>query len=183
MVIETPFNIRGEPMIIIELDRKERKLLEQLIRETDNATQLRRAQSILWFDDGISVEDIAELLYVSRLTVYKWVRQFQERTGLEIEERVSDGIRSGRPRTVSGIIDRIIDKVIDKDPRKFGYSSTVWTASLLKEHIEKKHSITVSEKSVRLAIERLGIGWKRPRHQLALQPETWRQAKGGLKRG
>jgi len=32
---------------------------------------------------------------------------------------------------------------------------------------------------VRLAIQRLRIRWKRPRHTLALRPATWRQAKGG----
>jgi len=170
-------------MAIIELDNKERKLLEQLIRETDNTTQLRRAQSMLWLDNGMEVEEVAALLYLSRLTIYKWVRQFQEREGLEIEERVSEGVRSGRPRTVNGVIDRIIDEVIDKDPRKLGYNSTGWTASLLKEHISKKLNNTVSEKSIQLAIERLRIRWKRPRHQLALEPKTWRQSKGGLKRG
>ena len=39
--------------------------------------------------------------------------------------------------------------------------------------------IEVSRKSVGLAIARLRIRWKRPRHQLALRPETWRQSKGG----
>jgi hypothetical protein len=33
---------------------------------------------------------------------------------------------------------------------------------------------------VSLAIRRLRIRWKRPRHHLTLCPDTWRQAKGGF---
>jgi hypothetical protein len=36
-----------------------------------------------------------------------------------------------------------------------------------------------AEHCCRRAIDRLGIIWKRPRHELALRPETWRQSKGG----
>jgi transposase len=73
----------------------------------------------------------------------------------------------------------LIAEVIDKDPRDLGYRSTDWTAGLLVRHLERAHGIEVSRRSVGLAIDRLGFRWKRPGHQLALRPETWRQAKGG----
>ena len=41
----------------------------------------------------------------------------------------------------------------------------------------------VSRKTVGRAIARLGIRWKRPRHQLARRPDTWRRSKGGSKAG
>ena len=50
---------------------------------------------------------------------------------------------------------------------------------LLREYLQQVHGIAVSQKSVRLAIERLRMSWKRPRHQLSLRPEHWRQSKGG----
>jgi transposase len=78
-----------------------------------------------------------------------------------------------------GIIDPLIAEVIDQDPRTLGYHSTVWTAPLLREYLEQVHGIAVSQKSVSLAIERWRMRWKRPRHQLALRPEHWRQSKGG----
>src|SRR5512135_2941499 len=77
------------------------------------------------------------------------------------------------------LIDPLIEAVIDQDPRTLGYHSTVWTAALLLRHLKRAHGIEVSRKSVSLAITRLGLRWKRPRHQLALRPETWRQSKGG----
>src|SRR5258708_15357257 len=87
--------------------------------------------------------------------------------------------RSGRPRTALGIIDPLIDAVIETDPRQRGYRATVWTASLLRSYLAKNHRLSVSSQSVRLALARLRLRWKRPRHTLALRPETWGQSKGG----
>ncbi len=73
----------------------------------------------------------------------------------------------------------LIAEVIDKDPREWGYHATIWTAALLVHYLKRAHGIEISEKSVSLAIDRLRMRWKRPRHQLALRPPTWRQSKGG----
>lgn len=166
-------------MALVELNSKEISSLESLLTSTKDPRQLKRAQAILWMYEGDSVEDVAQRLRVSRQTVYNWVARFLARTDVSIELRVADGLRSGRPRTALEIIDSLIDAVIDIDPRQFGYRSTVWTAPLLQQYLAKHHRIEVCDKSVRLAIDRLEVVWKRPRHLLALRSETWRQAKGG----
>ncbi len=78
-----------------------------------------------------------------------------------------------------GVIDPLLAEVIDTDPRDLGYRYTGWTNALLRDYLAEVHGLEASRKSVSLALERLGIRWKRPRHQLALRPDTWRQAKGG----
>ena len=60
-----------------------------------------------------------------------------------------------------------------------GYHQTVWTAPLLVRYLRDHHGVEVSGTTVGRAIARLGIRWKRPRHQLARRPDTWRQSKGG----
>jgi transposase len=82
--------------------------------------QQRRAQALLWLAQGFPVEDIANLLGVSRQTVYNWVRRFQERQGDDLRQRLADTPRSGRPPTALGIIDPLIAAVIDGDPRTLG---------------------------------------------------------------
>jgi transposase len=79
----------------------------------------------------------------------------------------------------SGAIDELVAAVIDSDPRPLGYHATVWTAPLLSRYLQDVHGIEVTERTVSRAIDRLGIRWKRPRHELALRPKTWRQSKGG----
>lgn len=166
-------------MTLCALSAKERRVLEQVVMTTDEAQILRRAQALLWLDQGERATEVAERLYVSRSVVYKWVKQFQEQPGVDIWAGVSDAPRSGRPRTAQSVIEVLIDEVIDGDPRDLGYRSTVWTAPLLVQYLAEAHHLTVSTQSVRLALKRLRIGWKRPRHSLSRRSRTWRQAKGG----
>ena len=94
-------------------------------------------------------------------------------------QRLADAPRPGRPRAAGGSVDTWIAQVIDTDPRTLGYRSTAWTAPLPRQYLRDHHHIEVSRETVSRAITRLGIRWKRPRYQLALRPETWRQSKGG----
>ena len=161
------------------LSAKERAVIEELIAHTSDARSLRRAYALLWRDEGQTFPEIARQLNVSRQTVYNWVTRFLERADCEVSTRLADAQRSGRPRTALGIIDPLIDAVIETDPRQRGYRATVWTAPLLRNYLAKNHRLTVSCQSVRLALARLRLRWKRPRHTLALRPETWGQSKGG----
>ena len=166
-------------MTLITLTPKERQALAALAAQTNQARDLRRAQAVLWLDQGEAVQTIAARLSVSRQTVYHWTERFVERKGCALEVRLADAERSGRPCTAQGIIDPWIEAVIDIDPHEFGCRSTVWTAPLLVSYLADQHHLGVSCQSVRLAIARLKLRWKRPRHQLALRPATWQQAKGG----
>ena len=161
---------------------RERQGLEALTRQPSDAKSLRRAQALLWLDEGESVQEVAERLHLSRQAVYNWITRFHTRSTLPIGARVADGEHPGRPRTVTGVIDPLLDAVIDRDPRDWGYAPSVGTAPLLKHYLEDVHHLQVSRPSVSLALARLRISWKRPRHHLARRSPTWRQAKGGFAR-
>ena len=166
-------------MTHFKLSRKEHTELEWLSGHTHDARLLCRVQAVLWFVAGLSVDEIAQRLFVSRQSVYNWLERFQQRAELSLSARLADGTRSGRPRTAHGIIDPLIAEVVETDPRELGYRATIWTAPLLQSYLHEEHQIIVSSKSVSFAIARLQMRWKRPRHRLALRPQTWRQAKGG----
>lgn len=170
-------------MTTLKLSSQERRRLKALAIHTSDADVLRRVQALRWLASGHDVEDIAERLCVCRRTIYYWFEQYELREASDITGRLSVLPRSGRPRTALGIIDPLIDKVIDVDPRELGYCSTVWTAMLLRQHLRESHQLSVSQRSVSYALARMGISWKRPRHQLALRARHWRQAKGGLNAG
>jgi transposase len=166
-------------MTMRTLSPEERDGLETLARSALDANVLRRVQALLWLDDGEPVPAVATRLRVTRQAVYKWVARFQGQSTGNVAARLRPGSRSGRPRTVHGIIDPLILEVIDRDPRDLGYRSTVWTAPLLRQYLQEVHHLVVSRPSVSFAIDRLGLRWKRPRHDLARRATTWRQAKGG----
>jgi transposase len=167
-------------MTHFSLKRRERRFLEDFVTCPCGSRELRRAQALLWLGAGESAEEVAARLRVSRQTVSNWRARFSTRCELEPASRLSDGVRRGRPRTARGVIEPLVAEVIEEDPREFGYRSTVWTASLLVSYLADFHEVQVSLRSVGYALGREQLRWKRPRHRLALRPETWRQAKGGL---
>ena len=166
-------------MAVVKLKAREVVKLEELLRTATDPRQLKRAQALLWLDEGNNVEEVADHLQVTQQTIYNWIVRFGARAEQGIEGRVADGSRSGRPRTALEIIDPMIDAVIDTDPRTLGYHSTIWTAALLQHYLAQVWQLEVSTKSISRALARLQLVWKRPRHQLALRAPYWRQAKGG----
>ena len=159
------------------------RLLEALVVQTPDAPVLRRAQALLWVAAGDSVTDVAQRLCVTRQAVYKWIRRFEQSSISNLAMRLQAAPRRGRPATVKGVMEPLLDEVIDHDPRLFGLNSTVWTASLWAPYLQAEHTLCVWVSSIRQALVRLAITWKRPRHTLSLRTPTWRPAKGGLKRG
>ncbi len=84
-------------MTEFRLKNRERLDLENLMLHTPWANWAKercRAQAILWLAEGEAVEKIAELLHVSRQTVYKWVDRFQHRHDLDLRARLP-GHKSG----------------------------------------------------------------------------------------
>ena len=166
-------------MTSFDFTRKECSQLQELVASTGQTRVFRRAQALLWLGEGDRPNEVAERSQVSRQTLYNGTARFLQREGLDIQARLEDGPRSGRPPTAHGIIDPLLEQVIDGDPQDWGYHSTVWTAPLLQQYLDDLQDIQVSCQSVRAALHRLDLRWKRPRHNLTRQPDTWRQAKGG----
>jgi transposase len=166
-------------MALLALTDRQRGELEDIVAHTPWAKERCRAQALLWIAEGFEVAEVAELMHVTRQTVYHWLSRFQQRVEPDLRARLLDAPRLGRPRAAEGTIDELVAAVIDGDPRQFGYHATVWTAPLLSRYLREHHAIQVSDRTVSRALDRLGLRWKRPRHVLALRPETWRQSKGG----
>jgi len=169
--------------MLLRLSSTEYQRLVEVAHTTHDPRALHRAQALLWLHEGDTAEEVATRLCVSPRTVFRWCRRFHERQALTLPARLADGPRSGRPKTVHGIIDPLIEEIFETDPRHLGYHATVWTAPLLRQYLHDRHHLQASRRSVGLAIARLGIAWKRPRYALARRAPTWRQAQGGSNGG
>src|SRR4051812_44841756 len=104
-------------MALLSLNARQRAGLEDLLARTPSAKERCRAQALLWVAEGADVEGVAELLCVSRQTVYNWMNRFRERSATDPGAGLVDAPRPGRPRTAGGAIDNLIAAVIDGDPR------------------------------------------------------------------
>src|SRR5438876_490918 len=104
-------------MMLFKLRPREYQDLEALTKQCHEAVVVRRAHALLGLHEGIPAAEIAELLDVSRQTVYNWAQSFQNRKNASLMDRLLDAPRTGRPAIALGIIDPLLDDVIDQDPR------------------------------------------------------------------
>src|SRR5262245_9486503 len=145
------------PMSLLALNSQERGVLEEFLTPTALTNEVRRAQALLWLDDGDSPQAVAERLRVSRQTVYNWVTRYKRRRGAtDVLTRLVDEKRSGRPGVFPSIIDPLIRPVLDREPLEFGFEAHRWTPTLLMHYLRDKHHIPVCRASVSLALRRLG---------------------------
>jgi transposase len=85
-----------------------------------------RARIVLWSNEGLPVEKIAERLHTRPARVSKWRQRFM--TGRL--QALSDGARSGKPRTYTEETEKRVLKLLDEKPPE-GYAQ--WNGRLLSE--------------------------------------------------
>ena len=149
------------PVFVRELTEEERSRLEEGLRSAD-AFVVRRCQILLASDRGEWVPRIAEMLGCNDQTVRNVVRRFEQ-----------DGVgacltrRSSRAHTIHAKVDAIgcerLRSLLHQSPRTFGKPTSIWTLELAAE-VGFAEGITaerVSDETIRQAIRRLGVRWKR----------------------
>jgi transposase len=166
-------------MAVITLSPHERLALQDAIKRARDGQVLRRAQALIWLDDGESVATVAHRLRVSRQTIYTWVRHFQQRQASTLTERLQDAPRSGRPASKRAAVQALVrgTPAPDDNPDALPFCSPEMRRRL------GQQGVPVSTRTIRRTLRALGYRYKRPRYVLARRSRTWRQAKGGSNAG
>ena len=149
------------PIFVRALTETERERLEAGLHAKD-VYVLRRCQILLASDRGEWVPRIAATLGCHDQTVRNVLQEF-ERDGLEA--CLTRG--SSRPHTIHAKVDAVAAKqiraLLHQSPRTFGKATSSWTMELAAE-VSFAEGITaeqVSGETIRQAILRLGVRWKR----------------------
>ena len=149
------------PIFVRSLTEAERDRLEAGLRSTE-VYELRRCQILLASDRGEWVPRIATTLGCDDQTVRTVIREF-ERDGLDA--CLTRG--STRPHTIHAKVDAVgceqLRALLHQSPRTFGKPTSVWTLELVAE-VSFAEGITaeqVSDETIRQAMRRLGVRWKR----------------------
>jgi transposase len=166
-------------MAVIRLSSAGRRALEALVTRPKDVRQYRRAQALLWLDEGERPAPIAQRLRVHRDTIYAWAARYQQRGWQRVPTRLRDSARPGRPRQLAERVERVLVTMLETAPQAQGYRASQWTTPLLCQYLREHQALAVSEGTVRRCLHRLGYRWKRPRYVLARRSRYWRQAKGG----
>lgn len=149
------------PICVRELTKAERDRLEVGLHATA-VYELRRCQILLASARGEWAPRIAEVLGCTDQTVRNVIREF-ERVGLDA--CLTRG--SSRPHTIHAKVDAAaaeqVRALLHQSPRTFGKPTSVWTMELAAEvsFAEGITSERVSGETIRQAILRLGVRWRR----------------------
>jgi len=165
------------PTFVRPLLDSERQAIQAGLRSPDAFT-LRRAQILLQSADGRPPSRIADSLGCATQTVRNALRAF-EAVGLDCL-----GQRSHRPasahREFDGIACERLRALLHRSPRDFGKPTSLWTLGLV-AHVAFAQGITarlMSGESVRQALARMEIGWKRAKRWITSPDPAYLRKKG-----
>lgn len=154
------FSRMREPVFVRPLTDDERARLEAGLRSKD-AFVLRRCQILLASARGERASAIARALGCDSQTVRNAITAF-EHTGLGALRPGKSGPKRSRAKLDAAALERLRE-MLHQSPRAFDQPTSVWTLELVAE-VSFTEGITaeqVSDETIRLALKRLGIGWKR----------------------
>src|SRR5215207_2969922 len=160
--------LRGIAMTRLRLTCWQRRRLERQLTETRDARLYRRTLAVLEFARGRSVADVADLLRVTRQSVYNWVDAY---ASTQQPEALADEDRQGRPRLLGDDEEALLRALLAGSPQGLGYPDVSWTVPLLQEELHLGTGLWLGERTTRRALERLDYVWKRPRYVLEPDPE------------
>jgi transposase len=153
------------PIFVRELSGAERAQLEASLR-SKSAFTLRRAQIVLSSAAGQPPRAIAAGLRCARQTARNAIRAFNA-DGLAA---LTEG--SSRPKSAAPVLDgsklERLRAILHQSPRVFGQSRSTWTLTLLAQvaHAQGVSPSVLSGETIRQALLRLGVGWKRAKRWL-----------------
>jgi Homeodomain-like domain len=152
-----------KPLFVRPLTADERASLETGLRSA-SAFTVRRCQILLASAERQPTPTIARSLHCTDQTVRNAIHAFHQR-GLTVLQPLSS-----RPHTTSTIFDagacEALRALLHQSPRTFGKPTSRWTLALAAE-VSFAQGLTprlVSDETIRVALRRLRVSWKRAKH-------------------
>jgi transposase len=154
----------------------ERQHLQQGLRSADAFT-LRRCQILLASADGQTPAVIAHTLGCTPATVRNTIHAFAAEGLAAVKEK------SSRPHSARPLLDAAFDEplrhLLHQSPRAFSKPRSTWTLSLVAQVCDAKGWTprVLSLDTIRLAIQRLGVSWKRAKHWITSPDPAYARTK------
>jgi transposase len=166
-----------EPALFVRpLSPEEQQRLQTGLRSADAFT-LRRAQILLASAQGQRPAQIAAALGCASQTVRNSLHAFEQQ-GPDCLAR-----RSNRPKSARRLLDaprgERLRELLHQSPRAFGHPQSFWTLQLAAEvcHQQGLSDWGLSPETVRQAVKRLGLGWKRAKQWISSPDPAYERKK------
>ena len=166
------------PLFVRPLTADERATLGTGLRSS-SAFTVRRCQILLASAEGQSTTTIAHDLRCTEQTVRNALHAFHQRGLTALQPQ------SSRPHTIAPIFDagacESLRALLHQSPRTFGKPTSRWTLALAAE-VSFAQGLTprvVSDETIRLALRRLRVSWKRAKHWITSPDPAYARKKNG----
>jgi len=162
------------PIFVREPCAEERVRLEAGLRASDAFT-VRRAQIVLLSTEGRRPREIARGLRCAVQTVRNGIRAFNAQ-GVASLVATSSRPKSAAPVLGAAELERL-RAILHQSPRTFGHACSIWTLALLAEvaQAEGLSASVLSIETIRQALLRLEVGWKRAKRWLTSPDPAYAQ--------
>ena len=136
--------------------------IQQEIQKSEESRYNHRLHGILLICKGFTCYEIADILGHSPRTVEYWVKNFEQKgfAGLYDQPRI------GRPPVIIDVL-QAVEKDIRNDPRKLGYTQTMWDGKLLSHHLLTAYNIKLGVRQCQRWFNKLGFRMRKPRPVIA----------------
>jgi transposase len=142
----------------IKLEKWQRYELRRQLKETVDVRLYRRTLAVLELDRGRSVAEVADMLGVTRQSVYNWALSHARDTA---PVAAMNRARKGRPRLLVDGLEDLLRSLMACSPRDLGFKAKNWTVHLLQDELERNTGLRPSDDTVQRGLWRLGYVWKR----------------------
>jgi transposase len=165
------------PLFVRTLTDDERAVLRAGLRSPDAFT-LRRCQVLLASDEGLRPAQVAARFGCASQSVRNAIRAFGAEGPGCLREK------SHRPASVRPELDdaacQRLRALLHRSPRDFGKATSLWTLALAAEvaFAEGVATRLVSDETIRQALLRLGVGWKRAKTWITSPDPAYLRKKG-----
>jgi transposase len=174
----------SQPFFVRSLSRTERKAIQKLRKRPSHIAVYRRVQAVYFSSKGLKVQQIAEIVGRSRISVTRWLHEFNN-CGLMA---LWPGKSTGRPPKVDADFQAALIDAMEHNPKDLGYTFTRWSVELLTEHLYRKLHVQVSYSTIYKTLQRLGYRYGMPKLDLKHRQDpkevkrAKRQKKAALKK-
>jgi len=147
----------------LKLTARERTRLERVLTSPPSTRTYRRVVTVLSVADGVPIDQIARVLRVTRVSIYKWLKHY---TQARDPVALGDRYHGHKPIDWTDEIVAELTDAMGKEPQACGYKAVKWTCPLLRNYLHTACGLEASERTISRLLRGLNFVWKRPRHVL-----------------
>lgn len=139
------------------------------------ATYDERVSACEALEKGVSADEIAEVLKVSRSSIFEWQKTYRAHGADALRTKKTRGPKS---KLSDSQLSQLYRLVVGNDPRQLSFGLALWTRGMIQELIFRQFEVRLSLVSVGNVLANLGLSPQRPLYRSYEQdPEKVRKWK------